>query len=154
MAHRYCPRCAAEVEDVGGFCLLGHPLKLESEVTSLQELRAQVDQAFEDARVQVAAALAAPTTSEIPPVVAPAPPRAAASPPAPPRTSAVADPPDGQAPEQQDVASATVYSVLGVESQPSMKDPISAFAPAPRMDWGPGKTFLRRRLPRRPSDDE
>ncbi len=47
MATRFCARCGADVEDVGGFCLLGHRLATEAGMPSLGDLRAQVDKAFE-----------------------------------------------------------------------------------------------------------
>jgi len=111
VSDRFCPRCNAEVEDVGGFCLLGHPLRVSAPVSSLSELRAEVDLAFEEARVQVA-----PVLGEAPP------------PPPPPShmhraMKLVADEPAAEGP-----------------------DPIVDFAPAPRMDWGPEKQGLLKRL--------
>src|SRR5687768_14756400 len=63
MTERYCPKCATDVEDVCGFCLLGHDLTLRpiTEAQSMDDLRAEVDRAFEEARSQVAA-----VTGEIP----------------------------------------------------------------------------------------
>ena len=70
MTDRFCPRCVAEVEDVGGFCLLGHPLTEAAPSGSLTELRAEVDRAFENARVQVAHALGAAAPPPPPPPLA------------------------------------------------------------------------------------
>jgi hypothetical protein len=53
MSFRHCPRCGTEVEDVGGYCLLGHPLRLSAPVDSLKELRAEVDRAMIDVKSQV-----------------------------------------------------------------------------------------------------
>jgi hypothetical protein len=47
MTTRFCPGCRSEVEDTGGFCLLGHRLALEAPVASLTALRAEVDDHFE-----------------------------------------------------------------------------------------------------------
>jgi hypothetical protein len=47
MTTRFCPGCEAEVEDTGGFCLLGHRLALEAPVASLKTLREEVDKSFE-----------------------------------------------------------------------------------------------------------
>ena len=116
MSDRFCSHCNAEVEDTGGYCLLGHSLRSSAPTDSLTALRAEVNQAFEEARAQVATALGEtqPTTSMGPP-----------SPPPP---------------------LASVRTVLtidqGVQAGP---DPIADFAPAPRMDWGPEKQRLLKR---------
>ena len=110
MSERFCPRCQAQVEDAGGYCLLGHPLRSIAPVASLSELRAEVDLAFEEARVQVAHAL-----GEAPP------------PPPPPMGS--------------------MRTVMTIEQDVhTASDPITEFAPAPRMDWGPEKQGLLKRL--------
>ena len=70
MSDRFCPRCMAEVEDVGGYCLLGHPLSEAAPSGSLTDLRAEVDRAFEEARVQVAHVLGAAAPPPPPPPVA------------------------------------------------------------------------------------
>lgn len=104
MSERFCPRCNAEVEDTGGYCLLGHSLRVSAPADSLAALRAEVDLAFEEARVQVAHALGE-----------------AGPPPPPPLATPV-----------------TVYPRM--EETPSQgTDPITDFAPAPRMDWGPDR---------------
>ncbi|MEA2451383.1 MAG: hypothetical protein QOG04_93 [Actinomycetota bacterium] len=107
MAIRFCSACQTDVEDVGGFCLLGHSLREVAPVDSLQALRDEVNQAFEEARVKVAHGLVG------------APP-----PPPPPAVSAA--------------------RVEVGESSDS--DPIVDFAPAPRMDWGPERQGLLKRL--------
>lgn len=107
MSDRFCPQCRAEVEDAGGFCLLGHPLRGTAPVASLSQLRAEVDRAFEEARVQVAVALGEPP------------------PPPPPVTH---------------------LDLEIAESAGAVGDPIVDFAPAPRMDWGPERQGLLKRL--------
>ena len=67
MAQRFCTTCEADVEDVDGFCLLGHSLKVASVMPSIDELRAEVDEAFKNAQAEVAQVLSVPF-----PVVAPA----------------------------------------------------------------------------------
>src|SRR5687767_5182800 len=52
---RFCPRCRAEVEDAGGFCLLGHRFPV-SEGDPIADLRAQVDEAFSKVRIGVTSA--------------------------------------------------------------------------------------------------
>lgn len=129
MSERYCPKCATDVEDVGGFCLLGHDLRLRPVTESMNDLRAEVDRAFEEARVQVAA-----VTGEIPRVAADAPP------PPPPL-------PDDL--EEQTKARMVENWAAFEEEDASASDPITAFAPNTRMDWGPGETKLKRRRFRR-----
>jgi len=116
---RRCARCGTDVEDVGGYCLLGHPLRLSAPVDSLKELRAEVDRAFADAQSQAAEEL-----QKVPVGAAsePAPP-----PPAPPVTTRH-DP----------------FEVLQSEPR-SDTDPLEDFAPAPRMDWGPERHSVLRR---------
>jgi hypothetical protein len=58
MAHRFCSRCNAEVEDAGGYCLLGHDLRLEAPVDSLRALRAEVNRTFDEARRELADVMA------------------------------------------------------------------------------------------------
>lgn len=139
MTNRYCPKCASEVEDTGGYCLLGHRLGLSAPSASLRELRAEVDRAFEDARVSVTSAVGPAShpvaaTSTAPPPPPPRPPRAQT------QTSAEPEPRPAQP---------SVWHGLSSERTPG-HDPIVAFAPAPRMDWGPERKTLLRRLRARP----
>lgn len=164
MTLRYCPICKADVADAGGYCLLGHPVALDAPTGGLHELRAEVDQAFAEAAAEVGRALAGaggpaataplfdqeestpePVTSEpvasgpqasgpasLQEVAPPAPPVARRGPPPPP-------PPP-------------VYPRLDEEAT-SADDPIFAFAPPPRMDWGPNDRRTRplRRTPEPPA---
>lgn len=117
MSLRHCPRCRTEVEDVGGYCLLGHPLRLAAPTDSLATLRAEVDKAFADVEIKVAEVLAGPPATPAAPAVGPQ-----ASPPPPPRPKVA-------------------------EFEPSTgADPIVDFAPAPTMDWGPERVGLLRRF--------
>lgn len=118
MSERYCPKCQTDVEDVGGFCLLGHSLRLRPITASLDELRDEVDRAFEEVRAQVAAA-----TGEIPAV-----PSADAPPPPPPL-------PDDL--EEQTKTKMVEMWADFEEDARTATDPITAFAPDTRMDWGP-----------------
>ncbi len=163
---RYCPRCDAEVEDAGGYCLLGHPLRLASEMPSLadlrsenrplrdlsaedvqvRELRAQVDDAFVGLPSAAEAALADVESRGLVPTAAPAPATVALAPPP--------QPPPGPASEgsvsrtrpiepAQDAHS--VWNALGtMEPGRLAADPIAAFAPAMRVDWGPRRRFSER----------
>jgi hypothetical protein len=112
MAQRFCTQCGTDVEDAGGFCLLGHSLRVSGPVdNSIAALRAEVEEAFEEARVLVSTALSADPSGPPPP-------------PPPPMTR-----------------------VAVIEDQPmSGADPIADFAPAPRMDWGPERHGLLKRL--------
>ena len=119
MSERYCPKCQTDVEDVGGFCLLGHSLRLRPITESLDDLRAEVDKAFEEVRVQVAA-----VTGEIPAIQ----PDAAAPPPPPPL------------PDDLEEQTKTKMTELWADFDDDVRaatDPITAFAPNTRMDWGP-----------------
>jgi hypothetical protein len=142
MAHRFCPRCNAHVEDAGGYCLLGHPL-VEHD-SSLDHLRAEVDKAFEDARLEVAEALASVTAPE-PELVgamvgAPPPPAAATAAGSQPRPRRMPPPPPP--PTRSDEGLAASFGAPLAED-----DPIAAFAPPPRMDWGPERMKVLRRNP-------
>lgn len=114
MSDRFCPTCNAAVEDVGGFCLLGHSLSETESKGTLSELRAEVDRAFEEARVQVAVTLGKAVPPPPPPAV---------------------------------VATSHGYAPLRVSEEPhaGVSDPITEFAPAPRMDWGPERPGLLKR---------
>ena len=57
MTIRFCPRCATDVEDAGGFCLLGHRLALDPPAGTMEDLRAEIDRAFEEAQLEVAAVM-------------------------------------------------------------------------------------------------
>ena len=146
---RYCPTCATEVEATTGECQRSHRLP----VRSVDELRAEVDLAFERAMAEVAAL----TGEAVPgPRVA----RAGAPPPppsAPARTASVVAPDvSPQAvPDITPPARATVWSELSADAVgDDTLDPIAAFAPSPRMDWGPARPSLAdvRNLFHRPSE--
>jgi hypothetical protein len=218
---RFCPGCRAEVEDTGGFCLLGHRLAHDPPVASLKALREETDASFEGSesddlnRLEEFWAEAAGPTAPVAPPQSQAPVNGSAvvSPaPVPVNGSAVGSPAPGDgvtapiegpaavaaAPAVAPVIPATVPSspggrvgptptspaptapqgspgrvppppppppaadrsfadaippapaVLppnpaspGVDGRPAL-DPIAAFAPAPRMDWGPEKGRLSR----------
>lgn len=116
MSDRFCPQCGSEVEDTGGFCLLGHSLRETAPTDSLAALRAEVDKAFEEARVLIAHT----QPLQAPQVAQGASAGAQHAAPAPPPSLPVT----------------TVYP--RIEEPPTQgPDPITEFAPAPRMDWGP-----------------
>ena len=126
MTTRYCPRCNAEVEDTGGFCLLGHPLKLHAPVDSLAALRAEVDRAFAPAPDPVGAAVARGRVPEEK--------RAAVAPPPPPPES-----------RPQSPLRHNPFDDLSLPADVDGSDPINAFSPAPRMDWGPSRIGVLKR---------
>ena len=135
MADRYCPSCGTDVEDAGGFCLLGHPLRLQAmtDAETLTDLRTEVHKVFEDAKVQVEEAL-----GEIDINVPPPPPG--------PR-SRVAPATDARELDQPGTPVRTYDDLWRAfeDEAAKGKDPITAFAPPPRMDWGPQRSKLRRR---------
>ena len=135
---RFCPGCATDVEDVGGFCLLGHRFPAAEASDPISELRAQVDEAFQKVETDVAAALdplgdLARENDLLTPSVVPA----------------ASDPDDDLTVERLEVTSKALWKPLEDESPLSGTDPIVAFAPSPRMDWGPEKA-KKGRSPRRP----
>src|ERR687895_676105 len=128
---RHCARCATEVEDRGGYCALGHRLRLGSVDGSIDSLRAEIDEVFEAARLEVSGVLqgrdsapAVPSENNVAPTV---------------------DEDDIPSTEAYRERARGVWAVL--EEDNSMQyDPIEAFAPPPRMDWGPKRSALLRRL--------
>ena len=125
MSERYCPKCQTDVEDVGGFCLLGHSLRLRPITASLDELRQEVDKAFEEVRIQVAA-----VTGEIPALNDAAPP-----------------PPPPPLPDDLEEQTKTRMTELWADFEDDTRaatDPITAFAPDTRMNWGPEAGKKRR----------
>jgi hypothetical protein len=145
---RFCTTCGTDVEDVGGFCMLGHSLKVSAPAADLSTLRAEVDAAFEEAKLQVAAVLgssppnAGPVAPEPPPRPALEPLRPAGTEPvaAPERPLAKAPPP----PPPNGMAQMETHPVV-VPPVPNGSDPITAFSPAPTMDWGPRRKRFGRR---------
>ena len=123
MTQRFCPLCATEVQDVGGYCRLGHRLRLDPPQASLGDLRDEVDRAFDEAELVVAQASAGVASSRSGRVPPPSPTQAHTRP----------------------------ASPVSRESRPTARrglsapsDPITAFAPPPRMDWGPERPWRTR----------
>lgn len=164
MSMRFCPKCDGEVEASGGYCLLGHRLALTPLVASIKELRDEVDRAFDDATLEVAAvssgstgpmaAVAAPAVAPqaVGTVEAPVRPRRVGPPPPPPPRkpaalrNAVEAPAIGRVPTQEELLArkADVWKTLEDEVDLA-SDPIGAFAPPPSMDWGPRDSRLHRK---------
>lgn len=147
MTMRYCPTCQAEVQTVDGHCLLGHRVALEPAVPSLEALRAEVDRVFEQARREVAQVLhgsAAPAAhaAAVPPA---APPAGAPTSSAPAAARVPPPPPPADPARALEERRRTVFAALQAEEPLTTADPIVAFAPAPRMDWGPERTGLLRK---------
>jgi hypothetical protein len=153
MTSRFCRICDAEVQDAGGYCLLGHSLAVPSGISSLDELRAEVDRTFEEARLQVAAIGEAPVLAA-PPIADPRVPIRPLNPPfAIEEATTVADSPvpirplnPAPAPPAPPPAAPTgPWAALSQEIERAAvvgaEDPIAAFAPAPRMDWGPERDW-------------
>ena len=174
MAQRFCSRCNAEVEDAGGYCLLGHDLRLEAPFDSLKALRAEVNRTFDDARRELADVMA-PAGVLATDAGEPAQHAQAEAPASHPQTSTPVrldealvveghpiDDREWSDARAQDLAPAsaspppppgahpTVWEGLDETQSLSPGDPITTFAPSPRMDWGP----RRSRFGRRPRSDE
>jgi hypothetical protein len=206
MTTRFCPGCRAEVEDTGGFCLLGHRLALEPPVASLSALREEVDSSFDDSAfasvdfaddrdeawdrtvvpamagaVRASPAVPAgrvapppaspPQAAPVRPVSPPATPTRRVPPPPPPPQAFVPSPsaPPTSPPPPPPAADRTFAAIIPPNptvlppnpASPAARDdslagdPITAFAPAPRMDWGPERGRLRRlRLRSRRSESD
>jgi hypothetical protein len=135
---RFCPTCASRLTQVAGLCPLGHSLEPLMRALSVQQLREEVDRAFDRAMQEVAAVMGG-WQSKVgggPALPPPPPPQEAQSdqrlhrvPPAPPPMT----------------SHPSVWEALKPQAaylEPATGDPISAFAPAPRMDWGPQRPSL------------
>ncbi len=130
---RFCPRCRAEVEDAGGYCLLGHTFPPAPEEDPIADLRAEVDEALSKVRIDLHAVAAS----------------AASTAPALPARSLGYE---ALAPRDEDVAEEIVegrrdlWNELSTDTKIEGNDPILFFSPSPRMEWGPERR--RRRRPR------
>ena len=127
MAHKFCSHCGSEVEDTGGFCLLGHRLAPVFDAPppppppAMDDLTAEVSSVFD-------AALAAVQQQP-----APAPQQA----------------PEPPVQQSRYVSSLDrTWAELESAAPPAPDDPINTFAPPPRMDWGPRRGASRFRLRR------
>ena len=157
MTTRFCPGCTEEVEDTGGFCLLGHRLALEAPTASLQELREEIDRSFEGSGMEVSVAEGKSLSVEAEGSLGTLEPAAVMAPPRPPvvsepgregtaRPTRLRRVPPPPPPPRKPSPRAAVYREL--ESDVEIEaDPIAAFAPPPRMDWGPDKVRLKNRKP-------
>jgi hypothetical protein len=118
----FCNRCAAEVENAGGFCLLGHRLSALAPppppppAPVMSDLAEAVAEVFEEAEAKVTALTPAATEAE---------------------------PPSRYASSVE-----RTWAELETAPAPSPDDPINTFAPPPRMDWGPRRSPLRLKLRR------
>ena len=127
MTLRYCPRCRADVEDAGGFCLLGHTFPRESDPVAA--LRAEVDGAFKKVQGDISKVFDEKLAEPLP---APA--------------GGVYE----QLKADSDVVDELVQSRRAVWEQLSedapveRDDPILSFSPSPRVEWGPERSRRRR----------
>ncbi len=128
MANRFCHRCGSDVEDAGGFCLLGHrfvatfdpPPPPPPPPPAMDDLTAEVGRVFDEAQATVQAL----ATSELPADAAP------------------------ERPSRYATSLDRTWAQLESAPPPSADDPINTFAPPPRMDWGPQRATSRFRLRR------
>ena len=146
MTTRFCPRCDAEVEDTGGYCLLGHPLRAVPLVPTIGELRGEpAPDTAGWLPPPVAGTEASPRHSEPRPVMATVGGAKAQS-------QASAEPSPAAGPEEareQDAlpAESARYGLWDTlfSTEPSRivaNDPIADFAADGRINWGPRRRFL------------
>lgn len=132
MARTFCPRCRADVDNVEGFCLLGHRLPDLPADDPIAQLRDAVDAAFTQVEVDLKS-LSANVEGSAP----------EASPDV--FSSLAPTTTDDDLAERMVEAKRSVWAELTRDQDLALNDPIVGFAPSPRMDWGPER---RRRGPR------
>lgn len=147
MDARACSACGAPLGLADEVCELGHHTRADLQV-DLAALRSAVDEAFSAAESQVAllARSLSPELPEAPPsplgmtaIEAAQQPLAETGDPArasaPPFRAASAPPPPPPPPPVP-----VLYAPLPEAAEDRLDDPITAFAPAARLDWGPERT--------------
>ena len=146
MSLKFCSRCRADVEDVGGYCLLGHPLPQDA-VDPISDLRAEVDKAFEKIKIEIPVSGMA-STFQAAPVPSPEPTVSNLEP----ATSTFEGyeelrSSDEHLVEEMAQSRRDYWSQLRDEDDSSVQrdDPILSFSPSPRMEWGPEKGRRRKR---------
>lgn len=129
MTLRYCPRCRADVEDAGGFCLLGHRFPERNE-DPIADLRAEVDRAFNKVQLEISSVFDEKVDEFVP-----------AS------STGVYEQlkSDDQTLDEIVEKRRNVWRELSEEGSVTRDDPIQSFSPSPRMEWGPGKSRRHRR---------
>lgn len=139
MSLRFCSRCRADVEDVGGYCLLGHPLPQDA-VDPISDLRAEVDKAFEKVKIEI------PVTGMASAF------KSAGAPAGTPMADSIdayeeLRGSDEELVEEMAQTRTDYWSQLRDDADVSVSrdDPILSFSPSPRMEWGPEKGRKRRR---------
>ena len=116
----YCSRCAAEVEDAGGFCLLGHRLNALAPPPpppppAMADLRQAVAEVFQEGEAKLS----------------------------------LTEEPAAEGPVSRYGSSVErTWAQLESAPAPAADDPINTFAPPPRMDWGPRRSAFRLKLRR------
>lgn len=170
MSIRSCATCGAPLEAADVVCLLGHRVS-PTPISDIAELRAKVDEAFAAAEAQLRVLTGSAMTKALPDPVdpapydlptppapapqapyfvplAPAPPPAAPAPETFPSTPIAPEPPmvsaPPPAPPPPPPPAPVLYKPLPVPEDDRLDDPIAAFAPAARLDWGPEKTAASR----------
>jgi hypothetical protein len=147
MSTRYCVHCDAEVEDTGGFCLLGHLLRASALTPTVAELRG--DPTSTPAAVSDRPETGAQSSAleHEPPVVAVGARAAEEKPEA--RPAASPSRPPSEDTEEHDAlpSESSRYGLWDslFSSGPSRitaGDPIADFAADGRINWGPRRRFL------------
>lgn len=131
MSVRFCTACDADVEVAEGYCLLGHLVRRSPSTSPLDELRSEIDKTYEEAAFRVASVIV--EEGETPRGAVTTRNEGSAPPPPPP------PPPRPHRPSYEEM-----WAAYGDDSEVG-NDPIAAFAPPPRMDWGPKRNLSFRR---------
>ena len=131
MSARFCTACDADVEVAEGHCLLGHSVRQAASTSPLDDLRSEVDKAYDEASFRVASVIVEEGET---PKGAVASRSADPGPPPPPPP-----PPRPYRPSYDEM-----WAAYGDDAEVG-NDPIAAFAPPPRMDWGPKRNLPFRR---------
>ena len=114
----FCNRCNAEVENAGGFCLLGHRLSALAPPPPPPPAMADLKQAVNEVFAEAATAVAVPAE------------------------------PGEEQPSRYATSIDRMWAQLETAPAPAADDPINTFAPPPRMDWGPRRSAFRLKLRR------
>lgn len=152
MTTRYCARCDAEVEDTGGFCLLGHLLRSAPLLPTIGELRGDpgpdgADGILGPVRHETEAPRRVPEPELVMAAGGREPAASPAEPPRPPASEETVEPDAMPAESSRYGLWDTLFSPGPARIVAS--DPIAGFAADGRINWGPRRRYFPGRRWRR-----